>query len=152
MLSTFLLWCITCMRNQDKTGNLQVLISTDVGFLNKALTIAFLPEFPEDDKACGTSPATFNFKALVSEVSHNWNLWIYCTKPTVGEMKHISCSAPNPSTFLLLPVQQRSGAKGNRQAWKRLMTDVYVGICISKVIRHQYLSSPSIMTNNSIVQ
>jgi len=54
-----------------------VLISTDVGFLDKVLAITLLLKLPADDKACGTYPATFHFKALVSEVSHNWNVWVH---------------------------------------------------------------------------
>lgn len=54
-----------------------MLISTDAGFLNKALTTTLLLEQPEDDKTHGTYPVTFLSKALVSEVSPNWNGWVY---------------------------------------------------------------------------
>ena len=58
-------------------------------------------------------------------------------------MKHISCSAPHPSTFLLFPAQQKLEVKGNHQAWKWVMADVYMGILVSKAIRDEYLSFPS---------
>lgn len=74
----YLLQCKTSTGNEDKTESLKALISTDVGFLNKALTIivearalALLLELPEDDKTHGTYPVTFLSKALLSEVSPN---------------------------------------------------------------------------------
>lgn len=126
----------------------------NVGFLNKSLAVMFLQELPEDEKTCAMYPATFHFKALVSEVSHIWNIRGYashlrknksylCTKPTAGEIKHISCTAPAPSTFLLFPNQEKSEARSSFQAWKRLMTDVYMGICVSRAMRDQYLSFSS---------
>lgn len=138
-----------------------MFISIDVEFLNKSLAVMFLLELP-DDKTCAMYPATFHFKALVSEVSHIWNVWGYSFHL---RKKNLSCAPsqglerwntfPVEHQIQYLPSIPKAGeVRGQRQFSGLEKAD---GLCVRGDLCLQSDQTPIpflslFMTNNTIVQ